>query len=105
MRVLFAACLSANLLVLMAVIISGAKSLSSVKGNKAQKHEAKLYADKMMVCNLIQDSHVNEAITKLEAKLEILIALVNKTSDKTQIPQRPLPTQGDLIVKLVGVNF
>ena len=102
MRVLFAACLCVNLLVLMAVIISGAKSLSSVKGNKTQKHQAKLYADKMMVCNLIQDSHVKEAITKLEAKLETLIALVNKTSHKTQIPQRPQPTPGDSIVKLFG---
>ena len=104
MRVLFAACLCANLLLLLAVIISGAKTqLSSVKGNKTPaKHQAKLYADKMMVCNLIQDSHVNEAITKLEAKLETLIALVNKTSDKTQIPQRPQPTPGDSIVKFFG---
>lgn len=86
----------------MAVIISGAKSLSPVKGNKTPKHQAKLYADKLMVCNLIQDSHVNEAFTKLEAKLEILIALVNKTSDKTQIQQRPQPTPGDSIVKLFG---
>lgn len=102
MRVLFAACLNANLLVLMAVISSakGAKSLSLGKGIKTPKHQAKLYADKMMVCNLIQDSHVNEAITKLEAKLETLIALVNKTSDKTHIPQRPQPTPGDSIVKL-----
>ena len=103
MRVLLAACFSANLLVLMVMISSakGAKSLSLVKGNKASKHQAKLYADKMMVCNLIQDSHVNEAITKLEAKLEILIALVNKTSDKTNFPQRPQPTPGDSIVKLI----
>lgn len=103
MRVLFAACFSANLLVVMAMISSarGAKSLSLVKGNKTLKHQAKFYADKMMVCNLIQDSHVNEAITKLEAKLEILIALVNKTSGKTH----PQPTPGDSIAKLFLIFF
>ena len=103
MRVLFAACFSANLLVVMAMISSarGAKSLSLVKGNKTLKHQAKLYANKMMVCNLIQDSHVNEAITKLEAKLEILIALVNKTSGKTH----PQPTPGDSIAKLCLIIF
>ena len=86
----------------MAVIssVEGAKPLSLVKGNKTLTHQAKLYADKMMVCNLIQDSHVDEAITKLEAKLEILISLVNKTSNKNHIPQRPQPTAGDSIVKL-----
>lgn len=104
MRVLFAACFNANLLVVMAMIsfAKGAKSLSLVKGNKTLKHQAKLYADKMMVCNLIQDSHVNEAITKLEAKLEILIALVNKTSGKTH----PQPTTGgNSIAKLCLIIF
>ncbi|XP_044167592.1 uncharacterized skeletal organic matrix protein 5-like isoform X1 [Acropora millepora] len=40
-----------------------------------------------VVCNLIQDSHVNTAIKNLETKLEILIALVNKTR-----PPQPTPT-------------
>ena len=34
--------------------------------------------EKMMVCNLVQDSRLNEAITKLEAKLDSLTALVSK---------------------------
>ncbi|XP_015757670.1 PREDICTED: uncharacterized skeletal organic matrix protein 5-like isoform X1 [Acropora digitifera] len=40
-----------------------------------------------VVCNLIQDSHVNAAIKNLETKLENLIALVNKTH-----PLQPAPS-------------
>jgi len=40
-----------------------------------------------MVCNLIQDSHVSEAIKTLETKLENLITLVNKTSPPQPTPQ------------------
>ena len=58
-------------------------ALITVKCAKSADDRQTAYApkpyDKMMVCNLVQDSHVSEAITKLEAKLETLIALVNKT--------------------------
>ncbi|XP_078351687.1 uncharacterized protein LOC144636369 isoform X3 [Oculina patagonica] len=74
MRLLFAACFTANLLALIAV--RGAKSSPLVKDNQTP---SKIYADNMMVCNLIQDSHVNEAIKTQEMKLEKIIAMVNKT--------------------------
>ena len=77
MRLLFAACFSANLLALIA--FSGAKSSLVKAVNQTPSGPAKNYADNMMVCNLIQDSHVNEAIKTLEMKLENLIELVNKT--------------------------
>ena len=40
-------------------------------------------------CNLHQDSHVNEDVKELKAKLEQLIALVNKTSPTNQQPITP----------------
>ncbi|XP_067028482.1 uncharacterized skeletal organic matrix protein 5-like [Acropora muricata] len=43
-----------------------------------------------VVCNLIQDSHVNTAIKNLETKLENLIALVNKTRPLQPAPS-PIP--------------
>ena len=86
MRLLFADCFGASLLVFMAVI-SSAKGAKSVSPSKP-------YAGNTMVCNLIQDSHVNEAFTKLEAKLEALIALVNKT-------YTPQPTPGKLTRSLI----
>jgi len=86
------ACLSATLFFLIAV--RGAKSSSVVNGNQTPSSPAKTYRDNMMVCNLIQDSHVNEAFTKLEAKLEALIALVNKT-------YTPQPTPGKLTRSLI----
>ena len=56
----------------------------SVNGaDKSTKSCAKPY-DKMMVCNLmcdlLQDSDANDAIKMLQAKLESLIAVVNKPS-------------------------
>ena len=85
MRVLFAACLSVNLLVFMAVISSAkdAKSLSLVKGNKT-KHQAKLHADKMMVCNLIQDSHVNIWPVNIWQKFNLLFTAAPVFSFKEQ---------------------
>ena len=44
-----------------------------------------------VVCNLIQDSHVNAAIKNLETKLENLIALINKTH-----PLQPAPSRKSL---------
>ena len=73
MRFLFTAFFSANLLVLIA------KSSSVINGNRTPSTTSKIYTDNLMVCNLIKDSHVNEAIKTLETKLDNLIALVNKT--------------------------
>lgn len=72
MSLLFASCLT-RAIVLVLIAVKSAKS-----SNDKQTPYAPKTHDKMMVCNLVQDSHVNEAITKLEAKLDTLIALVNK---------------------------
>ncbi|KAL9953879.1 hypothetical protein ACROYT_G041352 [Oculina patagonica] len=78
-----------NLLVLIAV--RGAKTSSLVKGNQTPSGPAKNYADNMMVCNLIQDSHVNKAIKTLEMKLEKLTELVNKTlTSQPKPPEAPV---------------
>ena len=52
-------------------------SAKSFKGDQTSSSPSKAY-DKIVVCNAIQDSHVSEAINKLDAKLENLIALVDK---------------------------
>ena len=57
------------MLVLIAVTIANSTSESQTP------YAPKTY-DKMMVCNLVQDSRVNEVLTKLEAKMDNLIALV-----------------------------
>ena len=84
MRLLLAVCFTVNLLALIAVI--DAKSSSVIKANQTPSAPVKKYADNMMVCNLIQDSHVSEAIKTLETKLENLIALVNKSSTPQPTP-------------------
>ena len=60
--------------------------LIAVKTAKSAKDKQTPYApkayDKMMVCNLVQNSGLNEAVTKLEAKLDSLIALVNKNQNQ-----------------------
>ena len=76
MRLLLAVYFTVNLLALIAVI--GAKSSSVIKANQTPSAPVKKYADNMMVFR-IQDSHVSEAIKRLETKLENLIALVNKS--------------------------
>lgn len=73
MLVCFVTCFKAFLLVLISV-----NSAKFCKGNQTTSSPAET-DNKLMVCTLIQDSHVSEAINKLEAKLENLIALVNKT--------------------------
>ncbi|XP_078351800.1 putative skeletal organic matrix protein 5 isoform X2 [Oculina patagonica] len=88
MRLFFAvSVLTINLLVLIA--ICGAKTSSLVKVNQTPSGPAKNFADNMMVCNLIQDSHVSEAIKTLEMKLEKLTELVNKSL--TSKPKPPAP--------------
>ena len=59
------------------LVLIAVKSVKSAS-DKQTPYASKIY-DKLMVCNLTQDSHISEAITKLEAKLETLIALVNNT--------------------------
>jgi len=78
------------LLVLMFVLLAlnSAQSLL-VNGSKNNTPPYANKVDKMMVCNLIQDSHVSEAIKALDMKLEKLIALVNKTS--LPVPQPTTP--------------
>ena len=75
---------SAHFLIL--ITLHFAKSLPLPTRENQTPYPAKYY-DKMMVCNLIQDSHVSEAITKLEKKLENLITLFNKSS--TPQPKPP----------------
>ena len=57
----------------------------------ADANQTPLASRGSVVCNLIQESHVNTAIKNLETKLEILIALVNKTR-----PPQPTPTRKSL---------
>ncbi|XP_074612355.1 putative skeletal organic matrix protein 5 [Acropora palmata] len=56
----------------------------------ADANQTPLASRGSVVCNLIQDSHVNAAIKNLETKLEILIALVNKTRPLQPAPS-PIP--------------
>ena len=77
MRLLLAVCFIVNVLAVIAAI--SAKSSTVIKANQTPSAPVKKYADNMMVCNLLQDSHVSEAIKTLETKLENLIALVNKS--------------------------
>ena len=72
MNVLFSSSFTKAIVV---VLIALKSAISS--NDKQTPYVPKTY-DKM-VCNLVQDSHISEAITKLEAKMETLIALVNKT--------------------------
>ncbi|XP_068729152.1 uncharacterized skeletal organic matrix protein 5-like [Montipora capricornis] len=75
--------------ILLTVFLSGA--FGSNTGTSQTPSTNKAFNNKpLMVCNLIQDSHVSEAIKKLETKLENLIAMVNKTS--TSQPSQPAPT-------------
>jgi len=76
--------------ILTVVLTAGNIAKSSNTANNQTPVPAQTIG-KMMVCNLIQDSHVSEAIKTLETKLEHLIALVNKTS-----PPQPTPP---------GINF
>ncbi|XP_078372120.1 putative skeletal organic matrix protein 5 [Oculina patagonica] len=70
MRLFFAACFSANLLVLIAV--RGSTSDSGTSGNQTP-----IYCDKTMVCS---------AIKTLETKLDNLLALVKKISTPSPPP-------------------
>ena len=58
-------------------------TMNGARADNSTKSCAKPY-DKMMVCNLmcnlLQDSDANDAIKMLQAKLESLIAVVNKPS-------------------------
>ncbi|XP_015780172.1 PREDICTED: uncharacterized skeletal organic matrix protein 5-like isoform X4 [Acropora digitifera] len=56
----------------------------------AHANQTPLAGGGSVVCNLIQDSHVNAAIKNLETKLENLIALVNKTRPLQPAPS-PIP--------------
>ncbi|XP_078352343.1 putative skeletal organic matrix protein 5 [Oculina patagonica] len=88
MRLVFVACFTVSLLSLIAVRgVRGARTSSLVKGNQTPSGPAKNYADNMMVCNLIQDSHVSEAIKTLEMKFEKLTELVNKSSTSQPKPR------------------
>ena len=68
----------------------------TVNGAKSSKTCAKPY-DKMMVCNLmcnlLQDSGANDAIKMLQAKLENLIAIVNKPSPGKRLSLCRISTQ------------
>ncbi|XP_015780169.1 PREDICTED: uncharacterized skeletal organic matrix protein 5-like isoform X2 [Acropora digitifera] len=56
----------------------------------AHANQTPLAGGGSVVCNLIQDSHVNTAIKNLETKLENLIALINKTHPLQPAPS-PIP--------------
>lgn len=75
-------------LIFVLLALNSAQSLLvNASNNKTPPYANKV--DKMMVCNLIQDSHVSEAIKALDMKLEKLIALVNKTSFPVPQPTTP----------------
>ena len=71
MGLLLASCFT-RAIVLLLIAVKTAKSAK----DKQTPYAPKAY-DKMMVCNLVQNSGLNEAVTKLEAKLDSPIALVN----------------------------
>ena len=76
-------------IVLIAVIFSSNCAKSAAESSNTANNQTPLATKtigRMMVCNLIQDSHVSEAIKTLETKLKNLITLVNKTS-----PPQPTP--------------
>lgn len=88
-------------LILVLKAVYEAKSSSVNVSNKPTPLYAKTI-DKMMVCNLIQDSQVSEAIKALDIKLEKLIALINKTSPLLPTPPPPSPPQP---TKPPGINW
>ena len=72
MSFLFSSCFT-RVIVLVLIAVTSTNSTSDSQTPCAPKTY-----DKMMVCSLVQDSRVNEALNKLEAKLDNLLALVSK---------------------------